>query len=190
MLKTISTILVVRVRLERVDWPEEGNTPSGQNDASNYPTSFSTHTLDELLDGIREDYVDRNYLWTGDIRADLYDEDCTFTDPTLSFKGLSTFQNNVANLNKIVDVLVEENGTELYSIELLAEEEKVCASWRMYGTFKLPWRPRLNVKGRTEFSYDPDNGNRVFSYDEFWKLSAKDALLQLVTPGERDRDSS
>ena len=41
-----------------------------------------------LLHGVREDYEVREYLWTGDIDATLYDEDCVFTDPTLSFKGL------------------------------------------------------------------------------------------------------
>ena len=39
-----------------------------------------------LLEAIREDYVDRNYLWTGDIRPDIYEDDCRWTDPTLSFE--------------------------------------------------------------------------------------------------------
>ena len=47
-------------------------------------------TPEELLDGVRADYEERMYLWTGDIDPNLYDEDCTFTDPTLSFKGLAT----------------------------------------------------------------------------------------------------
>lgn len=39
-----------------------------------------------LHDGVRADFGERCYLWTGDISAELYDADCSFTDPTLSFK--------------------------------------------------------------------------------------------------------
>jgi hypothetical protein len=39
-----------------------------------------------LLAGVQADFTENGYLWTGEITASLYDADCTFTDPTLSFK--------------------------------------------------------------------------------------------------------
>ena len=34
------------------------------------------------MERIREDYVEKNYLWTGDIDTSSFETDCRFTDPT------------------------------------------------------------------------------------------------------------
>ena len=60
----------------------------------------------EVLQGIREDIEEREYLWSGKITDELYDEDCVFTDPTLSFEGLSTFKRNLANLDPLLERFV------------------------------------------------------------------------------------
>lgn len=44
-------------------------------------------TLEELANGIKQDFVLRQYLWTGKITPSLYDQNCRFTDPTLTFVG-------------------------------------------------------------------------------------------------------
>jgi len=137
-----------------------------------------------LLDGLREDYTQRNYLWTGNIDASLYDPGCVFTDPTLSFKGLETFQRNVANLRPILNKVVPDGACDLFSIEMDEGTLEVCAKWRMFGTLRLPWRPRLDLTGRTNFRFDPARGGRVVDYREQWDISAADALLQLVRAGE------
>jgi len=38
--------------------------------------------------------------------------------------------------------------------------------------------------GKTKFTFDAKKKGRIVRYDEFWGISAKEALLQLVTPGE------
>lgn len=138
--------------------------------------------IDDLLDGVRADYVDRMYLWTGDIDPDLYDEDCVFTDPTLSFKGLSQFQKNIANLKPILDALVKEPQVDLFSCELDAELQRVKASWRMRADIGLPWRPAIDLNGRTTFVYDPRRGNRIIDYIEEWDEEAGAVLMQLLRP--------
>lgn len=60
---------------------------------------------------------------------------------------------------------------------------QVVTRWRMYGELNLWWRPRLDVVGRTRFTYDPAAGNRIRRYDEVWEVSAADALRQLLTRG-------
>ncbi|CAM9441313.1 unnamed protein product, partial [Ectocarpus sp. 12 AP-2014] len=71
----------------------------------------------ELEAGIRQEYA-KNYLWTGDINEDLYEEDCSFTDPTLSFSGLSTYKRNVGSLQGVLDLFVRNSRSVLYSCEL------------------------------------------------------------------------
>ena len=45
-----------------------------------------------LAADIAREFTEAKYLWTGDINPEMYDLYCTFTDPTLSFAGLETFQ--------------------------------------------------------------------------------------------------
>ena len=128
--------------------------------------------------------MERNYLWTGDIDPNLYDYDCTFTDPTLSFKGLAVFQRNLANLQPFLNALVRDSEIELYDIALDEPALQVRAQWRMIGDLNLPWQPTIDLRGRTTFTYGAEDG-RIVDYEEAWELEAGKALLQLVQPGRR-----
>eukprot|EP00929_Paragymnodinium_shiwhaense_P095505 TRINITY_DN5669_c0_g1_i1.p1 TRINITY_DN5669_c0_g1~~TRINITY_DN5669_c0_g1_i1.p1 ORF type:complete len:255 (-),score=46.10 TRINITY_DN5669_c0_g1_i1:23-787(-) len=89
---------------------------------------------EELLEGVRSDFEDRQYLWSGDIDAELYAEDCTFTDPTLSFKGLDTFQRNIRNLRPVLDAVIPEENRRCILRKLQTEADgKVSAEWTMIG---------------------------------------------------------
>ena len=74
-----------------------------------------------MLAGLRADFEEHEYLWSGKITAELYDEDCVFTDPTLSFGGLATFERNLANLDPWIERFVPPGARscELKKIELL-----------------------------------------------------------------------
>ena len=142
---------------------------------------------EQLLERIRDDYVENNYLWTGDIDLSAFEEDCQFTDPTLTFTGRDKFVSNVSNLRPIVDALIEPGGcaSKLLDISLNKEEGYVQSRWNMVGDLTgLPWKPRIDVIGRTKFWYNAhntDKGVRVRFYDEEWEMPAAKALLQLVT---------
>lgn len=118
-------------------------------------------------------------------------------DPTLSFVGLDTFARNLENLQPILSRLVRDSDVELYSCELLGEGEgdaggsggggegAVRARWRMTGNLRLPWRPRIDLKGRTTFAFKDwgaDRGCLITAYQEEWEVSAAEAVLQLVRP--------
>ncbi|CAM9722081.1 unnamed protein product, partial [Laminaria digitata] len=90
---------------------EETSAPGIQNKVK---TGLS---VGELEAGIRNEYA-KNYLWTGDINEALYEEDCSFTDPTLSFSGLSTYKRNVGSLQGVLDKLVRNSRSVLYSCTL------------------------------------------------------------------------
>lgn len=140
-----------------------------------------------LAADIAREFTEAKYLWTGDINPEMYDLYCTFTDPTLSFAGLETFQKNLANLQPILSRLVRDSDVELYSCELVetSESDKVRARWRMTGNLRLPWRPRIDLEGQTTFTYKKYGGDRgclITAYQEEWGLSAGEAVMQLVTP--------
>jgi hypothetical protein len=152
------------------------------------------------MESISQDYTVHNYLWTGMIHIPSFEPDCRFTDPTLSFVGTDKFVSNVQNLRPIVDLLAEKDAcqSDLLDISINEEEGYVQSRWNMVGRLtSLPWKPKIDVIGRTKFWYrtvndesgdgrqaNNNNGVRVFFYDECWEIPASQALLQLITPAD------
>ena len=146
---------------------------------------------DDVMAGLRTDVVENEYLWSGKINPELYDEDCVFTDPTLSFAGLSTFEKNLANLDPWITRFVPSSArsVELKSLRLVDDGAAVEAEWRMLGDLALPWRPRLDLDGRTRYTLGGEGG-RISSYDEAWALTPSEALWMLVKPFGVDGDAA
>mmetsp|Transcript_35410 Transcript_35410/g.84568 ORF Transcript_35410/g.84568 Transcript_35410/m.84568 type:complete len:263 (+) Transcript_35410:88-876(+) len=168
----------------------------------NTENSNSPSSPQELMKRIGAEYTENNYLWTGNIDSSSFAADCTFTDPTLSFQGVDKFVSNVQNLVPVVDFLLEGKTDEnsesvLLDIRLNEEESYVETRWNMVGSLKrLPWRPKIDVIGRTKFWYetelrDDDSVARVQVnfYDEQWEIPAGLALMQLITPPGTIRNS-
>jgi hypothetical protein len=137
----------------------------------------------EVLNGVIGDF-ENGYLFSGNIDAQIYDEDCVFTDPTLSFKGLSTFERNIKALKPILDKFVGDTLVVLYDCQINEEDKTIRADWRMSGAIGAPWRPRIELTGNTVLTYDPDRGGRVVDYYESWDLTAAVALSQLLQPSK------
>ena len=142
----------------------------------------------EVLAGVRGDFTERGYLWTGEISAELYDADASFTDPTLSFRGLATFQRNLQALQPVLRAVLRTREIDLLDLTEGAEGAEsgeagyVEAAWRMGGDLSLPWQPRIELTGRTRFYYSPARGGRIVRYVESWDIPASEALLQIVRP--------
>lgn len=98
--------------------------------ASLSPIALPPSSPQELLDRIRKDYVENNYLWTGDIDLASFHSQCEFTDPTLSFTGRDQFVANIQNLKSIVDVLVKGDcRSDLLDIQLNEAMFKRDGTW-------------------------------------------------------------
>ena len=55
----------------------------------------------------------------------------------------------------------------------------------MTGNLRLPWRPRIDLEGRTTFTFrdlGEGRGCLITAYNEEWELSAGEAVSQLVRP--------
>lgn len=162
------------------------NTPTIKSIKSPPPKSPQ-----ELLRRIRDDYIVNNYLWTGNLDLGCFQNDCRFTDPTLSFQGTDTFTKNVQNLVPLVNAFCENYDSKLLNIELLQSSNDtegdssmyIQTRWNMVGELNgLFWKPKIDVIGRTKFHFHPAEDCQVFFYDEEWEIPAYLALLQLVTP--------
>ena len=155
-------------------------------------------TAEALLAGLRADFEEREYLWSGRISPELYGDDCVFTDPTLSFAGLATFLRNLENLEPYIDRFApaSERKVTLFAIRLERERggdddgesdarpARVVAEWNMYSPIALPWRPRLDLNGTTAFTFEEAEGGglAIARYDEQWAVPAARAVLQLLEP--------
>jgi hypothetical protein len=142
----------------------------------------------DVLAGVRGDFTDRCYLWTGEISSELYAVDATFTDPTLSFQGLATFERNLAALQPVLRALLRTREVDLLNLTEGDEGAEsgeagfVEAAWRMGADLSLPWQPRIELTGRTRFFYSPARGGRIVRYVEAWDVPATEALMQIVRP--------
>ena len=136
-----------------------------------------------MLLGVVGDF-ECGYLFSGGIDTQIYTENCRFTDPTLSFVGLSTFENNIRNLKPVLNFFVANTLIVLYSAQLDEKNQKVKAQWRMSGSIRLPWNPKLELTGNTALSYNPSDDGRIFDYFEQWDLEASKALFQLLQPAQ------
>ena len=149
----------------------------------------------ELLDRIRADYTENNYLWTGKLDTSAFTTNCKFTDPTISFEGIDKYVQNVGNLVPVVQFLL---GTEQYSeselLEISSNEQDgyIETRWNMIGELNaLPWKPKVDVIGRTKFWYQNEDGAvKVYFYDEQWEIPAGLALMQFITPANTVPNSS
>mmetsp|Transcript_9116 Transcript_9116/g.13666 ORF Transcript_9116/g.13666 Transcript_9116/m.13666 type:complete len:227 (+) Transcript_9116:91-771(+) len=155
-----------------------------ESPSTDEPLRAKSLSPNQLLNGVKEDFS-KKYLWNGQINENLYSQDCLFTDPTLSFKGLETYRRNVGSLQPLVRALVPEYEVELLSCEMNQKDKCIKARWRMYGDINVFWNPRIDVVGRTKFSYDPSKGNRIVNYFETWEMPASKALFQLITPRKK-----
>lgn len=151
-------------------------------------------TTEQPLERIRADYTENNYLWTGKLDTSAFTPNCKFTDPTISFEGIDKYLQNVGNLIPIVEFLL---GDEQYSqsklLEISSTEQYIETRWNMIGELnKLPWKPKVDVIGRTKFWYVKcdDEAVRVYFYDEEWEIPAGMALLQFVTPANTIANSN
>ncbi len=71
---------------------------------------------DEAVSRLRSDY-DRVYFVTGQMDLGLYESDCEFADPFVSFRGLSRFKKNLDNLGRFME------DVQLVVDEFTADEE-------------------------------------------------------------------
>lgn len=148
----------------------------GELDLSSADTKKPPSSIARTKELLKRDY-DAMYFITGDMTESLYEDDCEFSDPFVSFKGIARFQRNLRNLSPFL----EEKSLKIRSWD--EEGDRVKASWTFRCTVCFPWRPLLAARGSTEHVFNAEG--RIFQHIETWEIAPSDALQQLMRPGPR-----
>mmetsp|Transcript_19675 Transcript_19675/g.44442 ORF Transcript_19675/g.44442 Transcript_19675/m.44442 type:complete len:233 (-) Transcript_19675:49-747(-) len=137
-------------------------------DVSRQPLS-----LDETLQRIQLDN-DRSYFLSGEIDEMIYDEQCTFADPFVSFDGRQRFVDNLANLGsfitdysaKTINYDVSENGKQI--------QTKVMVKLEL----NLPWKPVLAWPWGVKYVID-EATFLITDHIESWDVSPSEGIAQI-----------
>ena len=137
----------------------------------------------EALAGILEHDVtagatDRgSYFITGDIRPEIFQDDCRFVDPTNDVRSLARYAKALTILFDPAKSRVELLGPPLVD----PAARTVSAEIRSEGTLKLPWAPRVSpYTSRVTWRVSTDG--LVEEQSQVWSISAAAALIESFTP--------
>jgi hypothetical protein len=93
-----------------VGGPKEGKAKSPSSPALE---GKKTLCWKDTKDGIRADF-DENYFVSGAAAMNVYDAQCEFADPFVSFKGVDRFKENLTNFGKLTCALKASNLMEIW----------------------------------------------------------------------------
>ncbi len=166
--------------LVRRDEPTTTSTPVGPPPAS----------IDDAIARLQADYEGtaedpRPYFLTGKMDVALYDAECEFADPFVSFKGRDRFVENLANL---AGGFITESSTR--TLETSCERGDLQAGVPASYTTKLlvklrlglPWAPVLAWPWGVEHVFD-DRTGLIVSHVESWDVSPAEGVRQLFSSG-------
>lgn len=147
---------------------DTNNQVGGSIDFTKSPSS-----LDETLKRIQIDN-DRSYFLSGEVDRLIYDEDCTFADPFVSFDGRDRFIDNLSNLGsfitnynaKMIKYDVEDGGKEIVTKVMVKLE------------LNLPWKPVLAWPWGVSYLIDSDTF-LVTSHVESWDIAPIEGVKQI-----------
>jgi hypothetical protein len=143
-------------------------------------------SLQETFERIQLDN-DRSYFLSGEVDKLIYDEDCVFADPFVSFKGRDRFVDNLANLGsfitkysaKLLDYQVVDGSANEVKTKVMVKLE-----------LNLPWKPVLAWPWGVRYEIDADT-NLITMHEESWDIAPLDGVKQIFRkPTTQIKDSS
>ena len=124
-----------------------GSPATGNESAQS--TDQPPSSVEETFRRIRTDN-EREYFLSGDLDLLIYAEDCTFSDPFVSFQGRDRFVANLKNLSAFITN---------YSAKPLSynvDGNSVTTKFMVKLQLNLPWRPVLAWRWGVRCEIDPD----------------------------------
>ena len=158
--------------------------PNNNNDGDGIDESHSDSptSLNETLARLKMDN-DRNYFLSGQVDRLIYDPDCIFADPFVSFAGRDRFVENLANLGSFITSysarpLNYQGGTATSNKNDNGEATDEVAAPTVETKFmvklelgNLPWKPVLAWPWGVECEIDPKT-NLIVRHTESWDIDA------------------
>ena len=133
--------------------------------STGYSTDNPPRSVKETMARIKEDN-EREYFLSGQIDKLIYDEQCEFADPFVSFKGRDRFVENLENLGSFIT----EYSARPLSYEELGENA-VQTKFMVKLRLNLPWKPVLAWPWGVKCDIDPETC-LVVLHEESWDIDA------------------
>lgn len=149
---------------------------SGENDGSSASTSAPPKSLGETIQRIEMDN-DQSYFLNGKMDVEIYDKDCVFADPFVSFSGRDRFKENLANLGSFItayDARVLKYSTVFYRGPMPVIETKIMVKLQL----NLPWKPILAWPWGVTYEIDPETF-LVTKHQESWDVEPLEGVKQI-----------
>ena len=146
---------------------------SSSTSSSAYSLEEPPQSLAETMSRIQEDNA-REYFLSGTVDKLIYDENCVFADPFVSFEGRDRFVENLRNLGSFItkysakplDYTVDDDGTAVTTKFMVKLE------------LGLPWKPVLAWPWGVRCEIDP-NTNLITLHKESWDIDAWEGVKQI-----------
>ena len=152
-----------------------GNTfgkTSKEDKGTELDTTSPPKSIRETYERIQQDN-DRSYFLSGEVDQNIYDPDCVFSDPFVSFSGTERFVTNLANLGSFITK---------YDAKLLdySQPDDVTIQTKLMVKLELnlPWKPVLAWPWGVKYTIDQDS-NLVVNHEESWDIDAWEGTKQI-----------
>lgn len=139
-------------------------------------TATPPKSLEETIQRIQMDN-DRSYFLSGEVDVEIYDKDCVFADPFVSFTGRDRFVENLANLGSFItkyDAKVLNYSSVIYRDRVPIIETKIMVKLEL----NLPWKPILAWPWGVTYEIDP-NSYLVTQHQESWDIEPLAGVKQI-----------
>lgn len=139
-----------------------GKKSNGNDKGTSVDLSKPPQSISETLERIQLDN-DRSYFLSGKVDKLIYDEQCVFSDPFVSFKGRDRFVDNLANLGSFIT----DYSAKLldYTVDATTVKTRVMVKLEL----NLPWKPVLAWPWGVTYTIDPDTC-LITNHGESWDI--------------------
>ena len=146
-----------------------------------FVSSKPNKIFDETIQRINDDN-DRYYFLSGEIDSLIYDVDCIFADPFVSFSGRDRFVQNLQNLGSFItkyDARVLKYSPVTYEDSIPIIETKIMVKLQL----NLPWKPVLAWPWGVKYSIDPDTF-LITKHEESWNIEPLEGVKMIFRPSK------
>lgn len=163
-----------------VEWFGKAFGTAKDEDASVSGTTDAPKSLEETLRRIQEDN-DRSYFLSGNMDVAIYDPDCVFADPFVSFSGRDRFVENLQNLGSFItkyDAKVLPNKRQTGS-GAASDDNVVLTRLMVKLELNLPWKPVLAWPWGVTYTIDPESF-LITEHVESWEIEPLEGVKQIL----------
>lgn len=155
---------------------KKGKSEDSSDDTAEVSLSNGPSSLDETLQRINDDN-DRYYFLSGEIDSLIYDEDCVFADPFVSFAGRDRFIQNLQNLGSFItkyDAKVLDYSSVSYEDSIPIIQTKIMVKLEL----NLPWKPVLAWPWGVKYEIDPETF-LIKKHEESWNIEPLEGVKMI-----------